>query len=80
MNTPLAKLAKFLRLETDRGYDNRAVLGGLDRMVEPWREEALAAGVTSATVEAVSARLRDYSSLCPHARQDALDDVWRRLE
>jgi ATP-dependent DNA helicase RecG len=80
MNTPLAKLAKFLRLEADRGYDNRAVLGGLDRMVEPWREEALAAGVTSATVEAVAARLRDYSSLSPHSRQEALEDVWRLLE
>ena len=46
MNTPLAKLAKFLRLETDRGYDNSAVLGGLDRMVEPWRGGGLGAGVT----------------------------------
>jgi len=80
MNAPLAKLTKFLRLEADRGYDNRAVLGGLERMVELWREEALAAGVTSATVEAVAARLHDYSSLSPHSRQEALEGVWRLLE
>jgi hypothetical protein len=31
MKPSLQKLQKFFRLEAERGYDNRAVLGGLDR-------------------------------------------------
>ena len=44
MNPAVEKLVKYLRLEADRGYDNRAVVGGLQCMLEPWETEARAAG------------------------------------
>jgi hypothetical protein len=31
MNPAVEKLIKYLRLEADRGYDNRAVVGGSRR-------------------------------------------------
>jgi ATP-dependent DNA helicase RecG len=80
MNPSVEKLTKFLRLEADRGFDNRAVLGGLERMIEPWKAEALAQGVPPALIEAVEARLRDYPGLSPRSREDALAGLWRRLE
>ncbi len=74
------KLIKFLRLEADRGYDNRSVLGGLDRMLEPWQEEAGAQGVPEAIVQVVVSRLRDYPQLTPASRQEALRGVHARLQ
>jgi ATP-dependent DNA helicase RecG len=80
MNPSVEKLTKFLKLEADRGFDNRAVLGGLERMIEPWKAEALAQGVPPALIEAVEARLRDYPGLTPRSREEALTGLWRRLE
>jgi ATP-dependent DNA helicase RecG len=73
------KLIKYLRLEAERGYDNRSVLGGLDRMLEPWQEEARAQGVSEAILQVVVSRLRDYPQLSPASRLEALRGVRARL-
>jgi ATP-dependent DNA helicase RecG len=70
---------KYLRLEADRGYDNRAVVGGLERMLEPWQAEGRATGLPPALVEAVVARLRDYPRLTPASRAEMLRGLWTRL-
>ena len=75
----IERLMKFLRLEADRGYDNRSVLGGLDRMLEPWQAEARQQGVPDAIIQVVVSRLRDYPQLSPASRQDALRGVRARL-
>jgi ATP-dependent DNA helicase RecG len=79
MNPALEKLAKFLRLEAQRGFDDRAVFGGLGRALEPWQSEARAAGLPEPVVEAVVARLRDYASLSPASRWQALHGLAERL-
>jgi ATP-dependent DNA helicase RecG len=40
MKPSLLKLQKFFKLEAERGYDNRAVVGGLDRILSSWEAEA----------------------------------------
>ena len=30
---------RIIRLEEERGYDDRAVMGGLDRFLAAWRQE-----------------------------------------
>jgi ATP-dependent DNA helicase RecG len=79
MNPALEKLFKCLRLEADRGFDNRAVVGGLERMLEPWEAEAQAAGLPPALTEAVVTRLRDYPRLSPASRQEVLRGLGTRL-
>lgn len=79
MNTAVDKLVKFLRLEADRGFDNRSVLGGLDRMLDPWQSEARQTGVPEPVIQVVVSRLRDYPQLTPASRQEALQGVWARL-
>ncbi len=79
MNSAIDKLVKFLRLEADRGFDNRSVLGGLDRMLDPWQSEAREAGVPEPIIQVVVSRLRDYPQLTPGSRQEALRGVWARL-
>lgn len=79
MNPALDKLTKFLRLEAERGFDNRAVMGGLDRILEPWQTEARQASLPEDLIQVVVARLRDYPQLTPHSRQEVIQGLWTRL-
>ena len=80
MRPSLQKLRKFLQLEAERNYDNRAVVGGFARMLEPWQAEALADALPPDLIEAVVTRLRDYGSLSPKSRHETLDGLWRRIQ
>ena len=79
MNPSLDKLSKFLRLEAERSYDNRAVVGGLQQMLEPWAEGAKASNLTDSSIELVVSRLRDYGRLSPNSRYESLQGLWNRL-
>lgn len=80
MKPSVLKLQKFFKLESERGYDNRAVLGGLESMLDPWEAEARADGLPDELIEAVITRLRDYHRLSESSRQEALHGLWRRIQ
>lgn len=80
MNESIEKLGKFLRLEEERGYDNRAVLGGLENMLDPWEEQARSSGIDNAIIELVASRLGDYARLSEQSRAETLDGLWYRLQ
>ena len=80
MKPSVLKLQKFFKLEAERDYDNRAVLGGLESMLGPWEAEARADGLPDELIEAVIARLRDYHRLSESSRQEALHGLWRRIQ
>ena len=80
MKPSILKLQKFFKLEADRGYDNRAVMGGLSRMLEPWEAEARQDGLPEELIAAVLSRLRDYNRLSPTSRQEALQGLWARIQ
>jgi ATP-dependent DNA helicase RecG len=80
MNPAIEKLSKYLRLEAQRGYDNRAIMGGLQQMLDPWRSEAENSGTSEELIEAVTTRLRDYPRLSPESRREVLLGLWRRLQ
>ncbi|HUS85406.1 MAG TPA: DEAD/DEAH box helicase, partial [Anaerolineales bacterium] len=73
------KLTKFLRLEAERAYDNRAVVGGLQQMLEPWAEGAKASSLPDSSIDLVVSRLRDYGRLSPNSRYESLQGLWNRL-
>jgi len=79
--TPSAveKLIKYIDLEASRGYDNRAVMGGLERAAETWQEEAIAGGIAGETVAEVAAELGTYPTLAPETRRDTLQGLRARL-
>jgi ATP-dependent DNA helicase RecG len=79
LNPAIEKLSKFLKLEAGRGYDNKAVLGGLQSMLQPWAQEAEHAGVPEGLRRAILTRLRDYPDLTPKSRAEALTGLWNRL-
>lgn len=80
MKSSVQKLHKFIKLEVDRGYDNRAVVGGLYRIVDTWEAEARFDELPEELIQAVGARLRDYSSLSVNSRYEVLAGLHRRLE
>ena len=80
MKLSLQKIHKFFKLEAERGYDNRAVVGGLDRILDSWEAEARADSLPDDIIQAVVSRLRDYPRLSASSRAEALDGLWRRFQ
>lgn len=80
MKPSIQKLQKFFKLEAERGYDNHAVLGGLERMLELWVPDARQEGVPEDLIQAIVTRIRDYSRLTEKSRAESLQGIWRRIQ
>ncbi len=80
MKQSLHKLQKFFELEIERGYDNRAVVGGLDRILDSWEMEARADELPEDLIQAVGVRLRDYPRLSETSRKEAIIGLWLRIQ
>jgi ATP-dependent DNA helicase RecG len=80
MKPSLQRLLKVFLLEAERGYDNHAVLGGLDRMLDHWEAEARADELPEELIQAVIARIRDYSRLTVKSRAEVLDGLINRIQ
>ena len=80
MKPSIEKLQKFFKLEADRGYDNKAVMGGLSRMLGTWVAEARADQIPEDLIQSVSSRLQDYDRLSETSRKEALHGLWRRIQ
>ena len=79
MKPSIQKLRKFFRLEADRGYDNKAVMGGLSNILSAWELEAREDQIPEQIIQAVISRLRDYHHLSEDSREDALKGIWQRV-
>ncbi len=80
MQPSIEKLQKFFKLEADMGYNNRAVIGGFERIASSWESEARIDQIPEDLVQAISDRLRSYGALSPTSRQEALQGLWRRIQ
>ena len=80
MKPSIEKLQKFFRLEADRNYDNKAVMGGLQGMLEGWELEARADELPEELIQAVVIRLRDYQRLSESSRKETLHGIWARVQ
>ncbi len=76
----LQKLKKFIQLEAQHNYDNRSVIGGFERMLEPWLAEAQVDGLPAELISAVRNRIHDYASLSPKSRYETLSGLWNRIQ
>ena len=80
MKPSLEKLYKFFKLEIERGYDNHAVMGGLERMLNRWENEARADSLPEELIQFVVNRIQDYSRLSANSRAEILEGVWKRVQ
>jgi ATP-dependent DNA helicase RecG len=80
MKPSLQKLKKFIYLEAQQNYGNRAVIGGFERMVEPWLAEAQADNLPTELIQSVMSRLRDYEGFSQKSRYETLNNIWNNLQ
>jgi len=80
MKLSIEKLQKIFKLEADRGYDNKAVMGGLARMLDAWVAEARADSLPEEIIQTVSSRLKDYDRLSETSRKETLYGLWNRIK
>jgi len=79
MKPSIKKLRKFFRLEAERDYDNKAVMGGLSNILSAWEMEAREDQLSEQIIQAVISRLRDYHRLSEDSREVALKGIWQRV-
>ena len=80
MKASLEKIYKFFKLETERGFDNRAVLGGLEKAFTTWETEARIENIPEDLIQAIGERLQGYHRLSETSRQEALQGIWHRIQ
>lgn len=80
MQSSISKLRKFFRLEAQRGYDNRAVLGGLETMLTSWEAEARADRLNDSLVKSIATGLRQYADLTREKRAETLKELWGKVQ
>ena len=77
--SPIEKLKRFINLEINRGFDNRAVVGGLDKFQPVWQKEASGASLDLPVIEDVTTFLNDYGNLDINQREQAVQTILNRL-
>ena len=80
MKPSIEKLQKFFKLEADRGYDNKAVMGGLSQMLDSWISDARIDKLDENLIQAISSRLKDYDHLSERSRKESLHGLWSRIK
>ncbi|MHB8114387.1 MAG: hypothetical protein ACYDHA_13140 [Bellilinea sp.] len=79
MPSPLEKLRKFLILESERGYDNRAVVGGLDKILPTWKTEAVSFGLPESTIQLVENALIAYPQMDIRERAEGIKTLLEQI-
>jgi len=80
MKSSLEKLQKVFKLEGERGYDNRAVMGGISRMLDNWEMEARNEGLPEALIQEIGEKLRRYAALDISGRRQMLAEIRLQVE
>jgi ATP-dependent DNA helicase RecG len=79
MPSSIDKLIKFFKLEAERGYDNRAVVGGLEKVIPIWEKESQLEHLDETLIKSVSARLSEYKGLEPATRSETIKELTEAL-
>ncbi len=78
MQPSIEKLIKFIRLESERGFDNRAVVGGLEKILPVWESEARIDHLPEETIQQVRTVFINYSGK-PDTRSENLQTLWESM-
>jgi len=74
------KLYKIFKLESEFGYENKAVVGGLQKLADSWVNEARSEGIAESLVPAISSILTHYPNLNIEERWGALQEIGDLLD
>ena len=80
MQRSTEKLYKIFKLESEFGYTNKAVVGGLEKLTGSWIGEARADGISEETIQKVTAALNRYPNLEIEGRVHTLREIGHVLD
>ena len=75
MPPPVDNLRKFLKLEITRNYDNKAIVGGLDKINPVWVKDASLNNLPTDLTSQISKRILSYSDLPKNERPEAIIEM-----
>jgi ATP-dependent DNA helicase RecG len=79
MESSLEILRKFIKLEVDRGYDNRAVYGGLQNLIPKWRQENLLSSLDESVSSNLDMQLSNYDQVSIEQRAVIIQQIIETL-
>ena len=65
MLSSIDKLQKFIKLERERGFDNKAIVGGFDKIIPSWESEARSNRLNENIISTIIEQLRAYLKWIP---------------
>jgi len=80
MPSPTEKLLKFLKLESERGYDNRAVVGGLNKIIPVWEAEAGEYNLPQPLIVKISDELTAYPGRDLVGRKKTIEELTSMIQ
>ncbi len=75
MNKATEKLSRIFRLEAQQSFENRAVIGGLQRLIPSWQSNAREVPMDETIIQKVSKAFSDYDALTPNERKLCLIEI-----
>ncbi len=79
MTNPFETLRKILQNEAARGYDDKGMVGGIDKFIPAFEQQARKANVEEALIAEVVGWMKQYSTLSMEDRAKAMSDLLARL-
>ena len=80
MSLSIEKLKKFFKLESDRNYDNKAVVGGLDKILPIWVTESEAENIDENLRDLVLEKIGIYEESDFETRKQIISNLLTSLE
>jgi ATP-dependent DNA helicase RecG len=80
MQASITTLLKLLRLESSRGYDDKAMFGGLQKMLDFWVPEARNEKIPEEIIQSVIKCMNSYHNLDSEGRSEALRELWGKIQ
>ena len=74
------KYAKIFRLEAEKGYRDKVVMGGLQRLTAAWLSDAREASLPEKLIAEVAGKLGSYHEQSPSARRQTLLEIGNLLQ
>lgn len=74
------KYAKILRLEAAKGYQDKAVMGGLQRLTAAWISDAREAGLSEKLIAEIAGKIGNYHEQSAAVRRQTLMEISSLLQ
>jgi len=80
MPSSIEKLQKILKLEAELGFENKAVVGGLEKFLPSWVNEAQSSKVEGSLIQTVVEKINLYRTQDQSSRTQTLDELQNLLK